>query len=77
MDRLDRLEERIMDRLDQLEEPGPPEPFEWTDRRQQDPATSAGTERRFSGIWSGLGGLCFARTHDSTKSRRSERTDLD
>ncbi len=46
-------------------------------RRQQDPATSAGTERRFSGIWSGLGGLCFARTHDSTKSRRSERTDLD
>ena len=67
----------IMDRLDQLEELGPPELFEWIDRRQQDPSTSAGTERRFLGIWSGLGGLCFARTHDSTKSRRSERTDLD
>ena len=37
MDRLDRLEERIMDRLDQLEEPGPPEPFEWTDADGDDP----------------------------------------
>jgi hypothetical protein len=54
MDRLDRLEERIMDRLDQLEEPGPPEPFEWTDADGDDPPgpqTARGADDPPAGDW--------------------------
>ncbi len=54
MDRLDQLEERIMDRLDQLEEPGPPEPFEWTDADGDDPPgpqTARGADDPPAGDW--------------------------
>ena len=36
-DRQERFLERIMDRL--LDEPGPPEPFEWTDDADEEPQT--------------------------------------
>ena len=38
-DRHERVLERIMDRLSLLDEPGPPEPFEWTDDADEEPQT--------------------------------------